>query len=512
MNRRSDQILRWLLPTLGGLLVIAAYAFPLLLRGPLLFATDGDPGRHIRLGSYMLETRTIPHVDLFSHTMRGEPFIPFEWLSEVIFAGAHSLAGLAGVALVASVLFATTVGLVYVTMTRAAIPSLFAFPFAAISMVLQAVHLHARPHMFTTLLVAAFSLLLLEARRSERTGLLLWLPLLMLIWANLHGGFLVGFILIFLFTADAWFSRWRSAEVRGARYAERLTGILGLCFAASLLTPGGLELWPHTLGYLGEDWLVAFTQEYTSPDFHDPLMKFFLAVLMSGVALLALLRTRVDLLGLGTWILFAAFALHSGRNVPLFGVLAVPWMSIWFLRLVEQEASKLTVLSRFMASSRNVARVEASLPGWPIVLVGLALVSGAALRQPQSGKYAFAADVFPVSAVDHLRDSGFVPPGPLYNEFGWGGYLLYAWPGLPVFIDGQTDFYGEALTQEYVRLRALRPDWKSLLEKHGIRWILIPPNAPLAEGLRLHSDWTSFYADSVAVAFVRNSGSPAVLD
>ncbi|MCL7972480.1 MAG: hypothetical protein M8866_10430, partial [marine benthic group bacterium] len=183
MDRSADRYIRWALPTLGGLLVLATYALPAFMRGPSLFAADGDPGRHIRVGTYILETRSIPDTDVFSHTMFGEPFIPFEWLSEIIFAGFHMWAGLAGDVVLVSFLFAATVGLVHVTMTRAGVPSLIAFAFAFASMVLQAAHLHPRPHMFTTLLVAAFAFVLLESRRDGSTRRLLLLPLLMLLWA-----------------------------------------------------------------------------------------------------------------------------------------------------------------------------------------------------------------------------------------------------------------------------------------------------------------------------------------
>jgi hypothetical protein len=114
---------------------MAAYAFPLFVRGGSLFAGDGDPGRHIRVGSHILETRSIPTVDLFSHTMRGEPFIPFEWLSEVIFAGFHMFAGLAGVAVLTALLFGATVAVVYLTMARSGVPTFIAFLFAFTSTV-----------------------------------------------------------------------------------------------------------------------------------------------------------------------------------------------------------------------------------------------------------------------------------------------------------------------------------------------------------------------------------------
>ena len=504
MERPTDRFLRWVLPTLGGLLVIAAYAFPTFLRGGSLFAADGDPGRHIRVGTYILETRSIPSVDVFSHTMLGEPFIPFEWLSEVIFAGFHMLAGLAGVAVLTAILFASTVGLVYLTMVRAGVPTLLAFILAFTSMVLQAVHLHPRPHMFTTLLVAAFAFLLLEARRDRRTRRLLVLPPLMAIWANLHGGFLVGFILLLMFAADAWLAWWSAREERTTRYAVWITGIAGLCLVASLLTPAGIELWAHTIGYLGEDWLVDFTQEYTSPDFHDPLLKFFLAILMLGTVVLATLRSRVDLLGLATWILFAAFALHSGRNIPLFGVLALPWLAAWTVDLAEQDPRPGSVLTRCTEWARRLSRTESMLPGWPAVAMGAVVLTVAALQPDRRQVYRFSSEVFPVAAVEALLESDFDPPGPVYNEFGWGGYLLYrAWPTITVFIDGQTDFYGEELTREYVRIRALGPDWDALLGKYGVRWAIIPPDASLNQGLAMSADWSSIFSDSTAVVWIR---------
>ena len=329
------------------------------------------------------------------------------------------------------------------------------------------------------------------------------LPVLMLMWANLHGGFLVGFILLFLFLGDAWL-RGRGADGRGNAYAAKLSGVVALCFIASLLTPAGLELWPHTTGYLGEEWLVAFTQEYNSPNFHDPLLKFFLMVLMGGVGVLALLRARVDLLGVTTWILFAAFSLHSGRNIPLFAVLAIPWMAVWTTALLEQEADESSFAGRAEEWIAGIERADKLLVGWPFATLGLVILTTLALQPSRREVIRFSSERFPVDAVEYLYEAGFEAPGPVYNEFGWGGYLLYrAWPDIPVFIDGQTDFYGEELTKEYVAIRAMEPPWQEYLDKHDVRWAIIPPDAALNQGLELHPGWTPFYADSTASVWVR---------
>ena len=489
---------------MGGLLILLAYAFTLFLRKGGLFAGDGDPGRHIRVGSFIIENRAIPRVDVFSHTMQGREFIPFEWLSEVLFSAANSLAGLAGVAILTGLLFATGVGLTYQAIRRFGVPAPVACAFGFLAFLLQAVHLHPRPHMFTTALVALFSLLLLEVRRGASTKMLMALPLLMVAWVNLHGGFLVGFILVGIFAADALL-RW--LRTRASSDARELTlwlfGTLGLCLLASLLNPAGWALWPHTTGYLGETYLVDFTQEYKSPDFHDTLIKSFLAALTLGTIVLAQLRSRIDSLGLFLWILFAAVALHSARNIPLFGVVCVPWLASWSSQILSRESDADSIGARFWRWSREIQRVEATLPGWPVVIVGFGLLTAGAVREGSSGAYAFAEDVFPVEAVAHLQESGFVPPGPVYNEFIWGGYLLYAWPEVPVFIDGQTDFYGEELTREYRDIRFLQPGWRESLASRGVTWILVPPDASLAAALQLLEDWELVYSDSTAVAWQR---------
>ncbi len=496
--------IHWLLPTLGGVLAVTAYAAALIVRAGNLFAGDGDVGRHIRVGTDILTSRSIPRVDLYSHTMGGEPFVPYEWLSEVIFAAAHGLAGLAGVALLSSALFTGAVVVVYATMTRWGVPTFLAFMFGFGSFVLQSVHLLPRPHLFTTLLVAVFALILSDVRRGAAGQRLLWLAPLMVLWANLHGGFLLGFIVLFLFGADAALRSWRK-PASGAR--QQLRWMLGaglLCLIGSLVTPAGLALWPHTTGYLRLDYLVDITAEYRSPDFHDTLLKAFLAAMLYGTCVLAVLRSHVDRFGLSIFVLFTAFALHSGRNIPIFGVLAVPWMALWTWKALEQVPDEASHGRRFLRWAVGMDTATRSVVGWPVAIAACVGLTLWAFRPEHRTEYRWDAERYPVEAVRNL--GRISAPGPVFNQFEWGGYLLYAaWPHVPVFIDGQTDFYGEELTKEYNRIREIKPGWRELLARHRIEWALIPPDAPLAEALALAPDWQLVYEDSTAVSFVRSA-------
>jgi hypothetical protein len=110
-----------------------------------------------------------------------------------------------------------------------------------------------------------------------------------------------------------------------------------------------------------------------------------------------------------------------------------------------------------------------------------------------------------VQAVDWLEDNP--QDGQMFNHFVWGGYILYRmWPNEVVFIDGQTDFYGEALMREYFDVIDLSADWEKVLDKHTVAWMLIPRNEGLAKYLYAVDDdaWNVVYEDDISVIFRRD--------
>ncbi len=166
---------------------------------------------------------------------------------------------------------------------------------------------------------------------------------------------------------------------------------------------------------------------------------------MFGTIILALLRSRIDALGLFLWVLFAAFC------APLGPQHSAVWRGLHALaRQVDLRSHAVVERSEPIAGP-GFCDGPVPFSGWKTLfpagrssLVGLVLLTAGALNRRRAGRM-HSPEVFPVRRSSTCRRSGFVPPGPVYNEFIWGGYLLYAWPEVPVFIDGQTDFYGEAV-------------------------------------------------------------------
>ena len=115
---------------------------------------------------------------------------------------------------------------------------------------------------------------------------------------------------------------------------------------------------------------------------------------------------------------------------------------------------------------------------------------------------AFDPTQFPVAALESLPP-GSLPP-EVFNQMRWGGYLLYAYPEVRIFMDGHADFFGEELTRDYLSIRHLAPGWQELLDRFAVRWTLTMPEGPITQALYLSPDWIPLYADDVAVVFERD--------
>jgi hypothetical protein len=113
----------------------------------------------------------------------------------------------------------------------------------------------------------------------------------------------------------------------------------------------------------------------------------------------------------------------------------------------------------------------------------------------------FSQRVFPVQAVDWMMAEQISGPG--FNYFTWGGYILYrTWPEQRVFIDGQTDFYGEDLTRQYETVITQSAGWREVLTEYSVRWVLMPVDALLVRALESEDGWRVRYQDPTAVVLV----------
>jgi hypothetical protein len=148
---------------------------------------------------------------------------------------------------------------------------------------------------------------------------------------------------------------------------------------------------------------------------------------------------------------------------------------------------------------------DARLIRYPFAIAVIAITCIIAVVQHRAGAVplgvAFDPTLQPVAAADYLERNP--PSGNGFNELGWGGYLLHRlWPGQRVFIDGQTDFYGEALAREYLQVIELREGWAEVLDRHRVDWVILGASSTVVRQLAA-SGWITVHQDSLAAVLVR---------
>ncbi len=474
--------------------VFVAVFLGALTSGARMLGIDSDLGRHLTLGNYILEHRIIPTRDLFSHTLAHQPRPPYEWLSQVLFALSHRWLELDGVILLTAVVIATSLTLTYQFTEKRSKAPFISLLFVLLAIASSSIHWLPRPHIFTFLLLAIW-IEQLEQIREGRPFKLIMLPLLMLLWANLHGGFLFGVLAWLAYCAGWLIDRWRGNA--DARTGQRLftTGILSLF--ASILTP---DLWHNWEAVLNNRsiFILSRTVETMPPTLTHPEILPFTLWLVLTVALTIINLKKLPAAHLFLIIGFGFLALSFARNIPLFVIACTPITTELAAAFSRRSRVWMQVEERFGNLGGQSSLLSISL----VAVIAAAFYFG--VYQYNEGKtiFQFNPQVFPVQAVDWLEKNP--QEGKMFNEFNWGGYLLYRlWPQQLVFLDSQSDFYGEDLLKEYEEALLARGDWENILAKYEVAWILIPTESPLAKALNGKPNWKIVYRDEIAVVFVK---------
>jgi hypothetical protein len=479
---------------------------------------DATIGWHIRNGEDMLRTHAITRADSFSVTMIGQTWYAWEWFYDLVIAGAHHWMGLNGVVFFTAVIIALTFALTLRLSLRRGADLPAAGLLLALSLGASMIHLFARPHVLSWLFTVIWFQLLDRYEggdSSEKDRKRVWyLPALMLLWVNVHGGWVVGFALLGLYLVSnaIQYFRGRNAEPwRRLRTLGMVTLISGL---ASLVNPYGYRLHVHVYRYLSSRWLMNHIDEFHSPNFHGVAQQCFVAILLITVVTLAVVRGKPPLARLLV-LLFATYtALYASRSLPVSSLLFTLIVAPLLTQAVSEAASNSSLsarvralLLRWHSFTGRVRRVELGFGAhlWPIAAVIAGLLLIAQPGQPGSRRWMdahFDSGHMPVQASDlivqrEIRD-------PIFAPDSWGGYLIYRlYPRNRVFVDDRHDLYGEAFLKDYLKAIRLTPDWDVFLKEKKVNWALMPAESSLANMLEQTSQWDVVYRDGTAVLLER---------
>ena len=467
----------------------------------------------------MLAAGSVTRSDSFSATMAGQPWFAWEWLFDLGAAVVHSRAGLNGVvwltALVIAATFTLTLGMI---LHRGA-----SLPVALVTILLavcaSTIHFFARPHVLGWLLTVIWFWILdsSEAEIGHRRRLF-WLPVLMLAWANLHGGFVIGLVLCGLYLIGGWIQIVR-LDAFGRACSRPWLWTLGwmttLSALATLVNPYGYRLHLHIYRYLTDRFLMDHIEEFASPNFHGVAQQCFAVILLLALVAMAWSRDRVRPSQLLV-VLFAAYSgLYASRSLPgsslLLVLVAAPLLSdgLRWAALTARPPLR-AWLVRFEAFAARMGRLEADTRGhlWAIAVVILGCVvslNGGRLGGRPLMNAEFDRERFPVHAVDAIAGRG--TPEPIFAPDYWGGYLINRlYPHNKVFIDDRHDFYGVPYLKKYLKVMHVLPGWEQVLADWKVHWILVPADSSLANILPERPGWKLVYQDRQARLFETAGG------
>jgi hypothetical protein len=503
----GTRIPRVLIPSLSDCFFIAlvGWLFVFGSNGWKALLGDGDTGWHIRTGQYILAHHSVPTQDLFSFSRPGAPWFAWEWLTDALYAVLFQISGLKGIVLLSGVIIGLFgIVLLRYTLWRGANPLLAVFT-TLLAVGASSMHFLARPHVFTLLLVPVY-LWVWEADRRKNTPWLWVLIPATALWTNLHGGFVVMLACLALLVAGSALDALLGPATPTAGWpAVRRYGLLWLgCALASVINPYGIRLHEHIIAYLRADWIQNIVQEFQAPTFRNEGQSQYEVLLLAGlIATGFLLRRRLYTEAL--WVLFLAHAsLTSVRHAPIFAAIAAPLIAselsqAWSNRAAGLKKSDGLRILHQMGKDLSPGFLRTSL--WPLTaILALVLLNGPELHWPKD----FPAEVFPVSMIG--KHSSLISSGRLLTTDQWGDYVIFHnYPGQKVFVDGRSDFYGEAFADQYLHLLQGAYDWRAIVEKNGFTVALLPAGWPLASLLKQDPSWRVVDDDRYSVLFERLS-------
>jgi len=491
--RAAFRVLLRLLPSLGDF----AFLIPVIflfgrMNGARTLLGDGDTGWHIRTGEWILAHGRVPHQDIFSFTRPGQPWYAWEWLSDVLMGWLHQAGGLQAVLLGAILLLCLTFALLYRLVLRKCENALIAFVLTGIAAAGSSIHWLARPHLFTMLFLIVFYSILEE----KRMRLLFILPGAAVIWTNLHGGFVIGILLVGVYAmgelaVGLLAPRGKDRDLafgRSWRYGLTMAG----CIAASLINPYGWNLHLHLIRFLTSPAYFERIAEFASISFRHPLAPFFEVMLFFGLGAAFWSAAQKHFVWSMLLVGFAHLALLSIRNIPLFMIVAAPAFGQALTEWLKSPG--LDSLSR---------RISAATDGrhWHLAVPAAAAILSIMMYRPAPAplfQARYDSQAYPEAALAALR-----PADRIFTSDTWGGFLIYRRYPAKVFVDGRSDFYGPEFEAKYAEISAVRYNWESILFSYGVDTVLLAVDAPLSSALKGSPNWQTLYDDGISIVFHR---------
>jgi hypothetical protein len=466
---------------------IIALILILALKSP----SDPDMGWHLRNGQLFLETKKLFATDPYSYTMSDFPLIAHSWATDIIIFKLNQW----GKFWLLAIFFSLITGLAFFIATSS-VKAKTEYKLIAVLLGVMASLpiLGVRSQMITLLFLGVLLNILFEYSENPQTGKIFFLPFIFFFWTNLHGGFFIGMTTLIIFGGIEFFriigqKIFKSISVHSNLLFQRwlvLLYVFFFCLFATFVNPYGYRIYEEVFHTIFNPLQMSFISEWFPITFNNPMAsQFTIYLVLLGILLIFYWR-RLPFAYLGLVIIFIFITFPHWRNMPLLVMISLP-----FLVKIVEELTKDSL-------------AEFTRKGW-VVLILLILLGyhiqkmvNNILPEIKSEKLMAINNGYPYYATSWLKEHP--QTGKIYNEYNWGGYLIWQDPQIKVFIDGRMPPWklpGRDILDDFRKISNLQDGWEEVLKKYNPDYALIYSNSKLKPVL-LSQQWKIIYSDNLA--------------
>ena len=476
---------------LKGIFEVYVFALAFLLASRPL--SDGDFWFHLKTGEYVINTGLVPKQELFSFTAYGRPWIAHGWLAGVLFYVVYSKIG----PYFLMFIFALLATLAFWIVHRRSDAHPIVRGLGVLLGIWAAMpNLGVRPRIFSLLFASIFLVVLTSYAQAGKGRAIWWLVPLMTLWVNLHGGFIIGFLLIGLTIIGILLDGWTEGKnVRTFWPRLRTLGFVFVgCVMAGALNPYGIKMYALPLEVLHTPIFLSRVVDFISPNFHQSEMLPFSLLILLTISALALSPKKVKPSQLLLFLATLYSSLQTQRNIMIFALVAAPLFAEYFQSWLDS-----TTLAKVFTPSK-----AASIHGPRTVMLSTLLLLPLAAFAIQLKRVVYVpptqrtSDV-PIKAVEYMKKQQITGNTVTVPNI-WGGYLIWALPTNPVYIDGR-NAYPPEFVEQYVKITEGYQDWRAPFSQYGVRNAIVERSSLMARELGQSSDWQKLYEDEMAVVF-----------
>jgi len=457
-----------------------------------LSVLDLDVWWHLSVGDWIVQHHAVPHSGILSRTAATRPWMSYSWGYEVLLARSYDWLSFVGMALFGTALTIAVALTVFWMLRRLSGKFWRAWMLSIVAVSAFLFSIMPRPVFFTMALYTVTLTLILDAKRTGRVRAMYWLPLVFVLWGNLHIQFVYGLFAVGLLTGINLLQRIAmrfrthpSFLLEPVLPTAPLFAILACCTLATCFGPYSYHLYGVLVQYSGSKVFYTMITELQALSFLGA--SHFLELLLAAAGFFAIgWQKKLDLFKLPLLVVASVFAFRTTRDA-------------WFLCITAA-----AVIADFPAPVKERDRPLSLPESAGVGLMGIVLLFLVARNTDfnQRGLDRAISNQFPVDAVNFLRKNPV--GGPLYNSFDWGGFLIFYLPEYPVAIDGRGDLYGDELCGKFYATEGANASYREnpYLNEAGL--VVLKNTVPLARLLPTDQRFRVIYHDDIATVLARN--------